>query len=139
MIVGESINFPSGMLAPWTQQSRPRPSQPGYGRKSSLSLANRWEASMIWRMLLRSEVSRAWSLARVNAGKRSPARMATRFRVGRDSPSASTICLSQRKFNQETAAQAGACIEEFRRQPEPLEDARALKLLPYEIARIDAY
>ena len=46
---------------------------------------------------------------------------------------------SIRRLNQETAAQAGACIEEFRRQPEPLEDARALKLLPYEIARIDAY
>src|SRR4051812_3356968 len=30
--------------------------------------------------------------------------MATRFRVGRDWPSASTICLSHRKFNQETAA-----------------------------------
>src|SRR5438045_1348762 len=31
---------------------------------------------MIWRMLLRSVVSRTWSLARVNAGKRSAARMA---------------------------------------------------------------
>src|SRR5438552_3748453 len=35
-----------------------------------------WEASMICRMLLRSVVSRTWSLARVNAGNSSPARMA---------------------------------------------------------------
>src|SRR5438105_846888 len=39
-------------------------------------MANRWEASMIWRMLFRSVVSNAWSFARLRAGKSSPARIA---------------------------------------------------------------